>query len=105
MTKAFVRELDGLGDRLAAPNGDQQNAIVRHFVEVIELHPSDLTGNQGTYLMRLFSDAQPGATAPKNDNGGSVLTEPPLVRQVDDSAPPVGLEPTTKRLTAACSTN
>ncbi len=95
---------------MAAADGDQKHAIVRHFVEVIELYPDGPSGKERTYLVRLFPEAQLAAnarvkTTRQSENGGSVLTEPPLVRGVDDSAPPVGLEPTTKRLTAACSTN
>jgi hypothetical protein len=58
MAKAFVENWSGLGRLLAVADDDQKHAIVRHFVEVIEQHPSDRAGKQGTYLMRLYPEAR-----------------------------------------------
>jgi hypothetical protein len=57
MAKAFIQNWTGLGELPAAVDGDQQHAIVRHFVEVVEPRPSDMPASRGTYLMRLFSEA------------------------------------------------
>jgi hypothetical protein len=39
LAKYFVKNWAGLGELLADADGNQKHAIVRHFVEVIELHP------------------------------------------------------------------
>ena len=56
-------------------------------------------------------DDGPGFSETKNGEASweaghpALLTDSQLVRVIDEKAPPVGLEPTTQRLTAACSTN
>lgn len=113
MAKKFIENWSGLGELLAAADGDQRREILQHFVEVIEVHPTDEQGRAGIYKLRLFPEAaaQPAKNrrimppASQSENGDPVLTESPCVRELDEKAPPVGLEPTTKRLTVACSTN
>lgn len=44
MAKAFIKNWKGLGELLAVADGDQQREILQHFVEVIEVHPTDAEG-------------------------------------------------------------
>ncbi len=94
------------------------------------MHFDDPKGLTGTYAIRLFPEVRPdrgfdlgdsdpsggpddGSPYPEMTNGDAipedgdpvVLTDSRLVRVIDQKAPRVGLEPTTQRLTAACSTN
>jgi site-specific DNA recombinase len=127
---AFVRTWQDVGDLLDAATHEERLLILRHYVEVIELHSTDSKGKTGTYALRLFPEVSPdrgfdwgeevpqtgpddGSLASETQNGAAtqegddpdLLTDSDLVCITDGKAPPVGLEPTTRRLTAACSTN
>ena len=108
---------------LDAANEEERTQIIWHCIEVIELHASDTKGETGTYAMRLFPEVRPDwfvgwceqypdeliyheMRSPETTNsdaapeGGTaaVLTDSRLVCISDGKAPPVGLEPTTRRL-------
>ena len=74
---------------------------------MIEFRPTGTDGKSGTYALRLASEVGPLAY-PCGDKGigqngkhgdtpvdEAVLTEPALVRDVDEKAPRLGLEPRT----------
>ncbi len=108
--RGFVEEWKGLGDILENATPDEKAGILKHYVEVVELQQATAEGGKsGQYGLRLFPEAaaleMPTGNQPKRANGDGVLTEPPLVREVDEKAPPARLELATRRLTAACSTN
>ena len=125
--QAFVKNWGDVGELLDAATHEERLLILRHYVEVVELHATDPKGKTGTYALRLFPEVRPDRgfdwdeegpnrgpdnRYPETKNGdGSqledvpVLTDSGSVRVTDQKAPPVGLEPTTRRLTAACSTN
>lgn len=44
---------------LDAANEEERTQIIRHYIEVIELHASDTKGETGTYAMRLFPEVRP----------------------------------------------
>ncbi len=128
--KAFIETWQDVGELLDAATPEERLLILRHYVEVLEIHSADPKGRSGTYAMRLFPEVCPDrgfdwdqspaipyptdgspygaetnrADAPE-DIGSDVLIDTRLVRVIDGKAPPVGLEPTTRRLTVACSTN
>ena len=124
--KAFLESWEDVGDLLDAATPEEQTQILRHYVEVLELHPETKNGRKGTYILKLFPEVCPdrgfewlddvdgpempdpptknGTDAEFGDNP-ELLTESALVCMSEQKAPPVGLEPTTKRLTAARSTN
>jgi site-specific DNA recombinase len=128
--KAFIRNWGDVGELLDSATEEERMLLIRHYVEVVELHAADPKGRTGTYAMRLFPEIRPdrgfdwgekdadnppngGSHCPETTNGDPVdqdgtaesLTDSRLVCISDGKAPPVGLEPTTRRLTAACSTN
>jgi hypothetical protein len=113
LAKKFIENWPGVGDLLKEATGDEQRIIIEQHVDVIQLTPTTPDGKSGTYVLRLFPAATPDRDAGNDTlpaqteraNGDPVLTESPPVREVSETAPPVGLEPTTRRLTAACSTN
>ena len=128
--RKFVQNWAEVESLLDEATEEEKTQLVRHYVEVIEIHPSDTKGEAGTYVMKLFPEVRTdwrigwsdqylselicddrrlpetknGDAAPE-DSIADLLTEPRLVCISDGKAPPVGLEPTTRRLTAACSTS
>ena len=95
MAKKFVENWSGVGELIQQATPDERRTILEQFVEVIQLVPSGKGNGTGTYLLRLFADAADDASTPvttpaMTTDGSSVLTENPLVRQVDEKAPPVG---------------
>lgn len=113
LAKKFIENWPGVGDLLKEATGDEQRVIIEQHVEVIQLTPTALDGKSGTYVLRLFPEATPdrdtgnGASPAQTEsaNGDPVLTESPPVREVDEKAPRVGLEPTTYGLTVRRSTD
>ena len=97
--RSFIENWKGLGDLFEAATTDEKADILKHYVEVVELKPVAEDGKSGQYWLRLF----PEAAAPKRldkfqpnrSNDDPALTESPLVREVDEKAPPLGLEPRT----------
>ncbi len=125
----FIRNWGDVAELLDAATDEERMHLLRHYVEVVELHADDPEGRTGTYALRLFPEVRPdqgfewpeelpeppdggsaglettnGDATPKDGTAAS-LTDSRLVCISDGKAPPVGLEPTTRRLTAACSTN
>ena len=99
-----------VGDILNQATSDEQRLILQHYVEVIELRPTGTDGKSGSYALRLssevgplvnpFGDKEIGEIGRNGKHGGTpvdaaVLTDPPLVRRVDEKAPRLGLEPRT----------
>ncbi len=128
--KAFIRTWQDVGEILDAATHEERLLILRHYVEVSELQSTDSKWLTGTYAIRHFPEVRPHrgfdlgnsdpyggpddeSPCPEMTNGDvspvgddpALLTDSRLVRVIDESAPPVGLEPTTRRLTVACSTN
>ncbi|MEO2017874.1 MAG: recombinase family protein [Fuerstiella sp.] len=90
--RVFVEGWTGLGDILDNATPDEKAGILKHYVEVVELQQATGEGGKcGKYGIRLFPEAavleRPEGTQPKRANGDGLLTEPPLVREVDEKAP------------------
>ncbi len=130
--KKFVETWTNVGDLLDQVTPDERFLILQHYVEVLELRATDPKGKAGTYVLRLFPEVRPhrdpegpedpegGAPAilpqrpkpPEMPNGAAavpgndpdLLTEDGLVRMTVQKAPREGFEPSTRRLTADCST-
>jgi site-specific DNA recombinase len=109
--KAFIRTWEDVGELLDNATQDERLLILRHYVEVIELHCTDAKGKSGTYAMRLFPEVRPdrgfglgeepadfgpddGSPCPETTNGvvpgeddSDVLTDSRLVRVIDQKAP------------------
>lgn len=116
--KAFVRTWGDVGELLDAATHEERLLILRHYIEVIELHETDPKNKTGTYAMRLFPEVRPdrgfdwaddeppvgpddgshglettnGAATAEDDDPGS-LTDSDLVCITDGKAPRHGLEP------------
>lgn len=128
--QGFIRNWTDVGELLDAATEEEQTQLVRHYVEVIELHSSDAKGETGTYAMRLFPEIRPdrgfgwgeddpsvppddGTPSHETTNGDTAnedstaasLTDSRLVCISDGKAPRVGLEPTTYGLTVRRSTD
>jgi site-specific DNA recombinase len=108
--KTFIDTWSSVGELLEQATPAERRTILQHYVEVVEISFDDPSGKLGRYALRLFPEVRPlDATPSRNENGtpvgGSVLTGDRTVCQYDQKAPRQGLEPWTKRLTAACSTN
>ena len=108
--KRFIDTWSSVGELLEQATPEERRIILQHYIEVVEISFDDPDGKIGKYALRLFPEVRPLDTPPpRNTNGtpivGSVLTESRILCQIDRKAPRVGLEPTTQRLTAACSTD
>ena len=128
--KSFIRNWGDIGELLDAATDEERLQLIRHYVEVVELHATDAKGRAGTYAMRLFPEVRPdhgldwgtdwpepgpddGKPSPETTNGDAIpkdavpaaLTDSRLVCISDEKAPPPGLEPGTRGLTVRCSTN
>ena len=116
--KAFVRTWGDVGELLDAATHEERLLILRHYIEVIELHATDPKGKTGTYAMRLFPEVRPdrgfdwgeeepptgpidGSPGSETKNGDAAdqgevsvsLTDSDLVCITDQKAPRQGLEP------------
>lgn len=128
--QAFIQTWNDVGELLEAATADEQAQLLRHYVEVVQLHSTDAKGKTGTYALRLFPEVRPDRgfylgeddpdAGPNDTNPGpettsgvqphleadpAVLTDTRLVRVTDEKAPRQGLEPWTSGLTVRCSTN
>jgi site-specific DNA recombinase len=113
----FVTDWTDIGQLLDAADLAEQRVILQHRVHSLVLTAADKGAKHGAYALRLFpeigpinpdeagKDRGPNPDAPRKGPGDrAVLTENDVVRQFGKEAPPVGFEPTTRRLTAGCST-
>ncbi len=57
--KAFIQTWQDVGELLDAATHEERLLILRHYVEVIELHPSGPKSRSGTYALRLFPEVRP----------------------------------------------
>ena len=113
IAKTFIQNWQGLGDLFPEITPDERRTLLEQYVDVIQLSATDDDPKKGTYSMRLFPEAVPvrkarihsNLTSQNENSDDPVLTESSLVREVGELAPPIGLEPMTRRLTVACSTN
>ena len=122
-TRQFLEGWQHVKDVLVKADPVQQKTVIQHYISAIQWTPADKDGKEGTYVLKFFSevvrgqddeeDPQPApkSEGPEPENEGPkatkpspVLTENGLVRSVSETARQVGLEPTTSRLTAGCST-
>lgn len=110
--KAFIRTWDDVGELLDAATAEEQALLLRHYVEVVELHATDEKGKTGTYALRLFPEVRPDrgfdwgqddpSPSPDDENPGpemtngvdlpseadpAVLTDTRLVRVLEQKAP------------------
>jgi hypothetical protein len=113
----FVTSWTDIGQLIDDADLAEQRVILQHLVHSLVLTAADKEAKHGTYALRLFpeigritpddggNDRGPNPDAPRKGPGDrAVLTENDVVRQFGKEAPPVGFEPTTRRLTAGCST-
>ena len=111
--REFIENWRDIGEILEEAEPDEKRCILHHFIQSITLKFVDAKEKRAEYSLALFPEVGPpdsgtpnaNGTDPKNGDGPDVLTPDAKLRQDDEKAPPVGLEPTTQRLTAACSTN
>ena len=108
--REFVAGWSAVADLLDA---DEARLLVQHFVEVVELAHESADGKTGTYVLKLFPEVRP--LDPPHDGGNDhgppnptvgeqpALTESHNTCGEPQKAPPVGFEPTTRRLTAGRS--
>lgn len=85
---------------------EEQRALIRLYVEVIEIRATDAKGKQGTYSLVLFPEAVGNRVDPAAENArhndhdpaeaGPLLRDEALVLSRPQKAPPAGLEPATK---------
>ena len=112
---AFIRTWQDVGELLDAATHEERLLILRHYVEVIELHATDPKGKSGTYALRLFPEVSPdrgfdwredvpqigpgdGSPASETQNGAvtqegddpELLTDSDLVCMTDGKAPRKG---------------
>jgi site-specific DNA recombinase len=114
LSRKFVESWTDIGELMDEADLSEQMVIVQHFVQSLELKAADATVKTGTFVLRIFPELGPltGNLLPPNANGPlsggagnrAELTENDVVLQFGKKAPRVGLEPTTRRLTAGCST-
>ena len=113
--RQFIAEWRNVSQLLTLAEPAEQQTLIQHLIDVVEVQPPTGDKKTGKYRLKLWADgpdedeSQP-ADPPYPDDQGELgdqpaLTENGAVLQVDEKAPPVGLEPTTQRLTAACSTD
>lgn len=118
--KTFIRSWGDVGELLDAATEEERMLLLRHYVEVVELHATDAKGRTGTYALRLFPEVRPdrgfdwddsvpepqpddGTLDAETTNGDAVqeegtavsLTDSRLVCISDGKAPRLGLEPRT----------
>jgi hypothetical protein len=78
--KAFIQNWADVGELLDVATEEEKTQLIRHYVEVVELHAADAKGETGTYAMRLFPEIRPdrgfdwGETSPETppDDGSPI---------------------------------
>ena len=105
----------GIPELLEDATLEERRVVLQHAIQAIELRAAENSdGKKGTYALSIFPEfGTPGISIsateptdpPKGGTETDLLTANTLVREVEEKAPRVGLEPTTQRLTAACSTD
>jgi cell division protein FtsB len=95
----------GLPEFLEDATPEERRVVLQHAIQVLELRAvEESDGKKGTYAMSIFPEfGMPGKVLSPNENGpvsreaeeGAVLTANPLVREVGEKAPRLGLEPRT----------
>ena len=115
----FIRNWSVVAELLDAATDEERMQLLRHYVEVVELHADVPEGRTGTYAMRIFTEVRSdqgfewaeitpeppgggiagtettiGDVAPKDGTADS-LTDSRLVCISDGKAPRLGLEPRT----------
>ena len=111
MARHFFENWRSVAQILEQATAAEKRAVARHYLEVVEMTPSEKSDEVGVSAMRLFSGpvsppipgGQETNTGPHQ--GDPVLTEDALVLEVDEKAPRQGLEPWTRGLTVRCSTD
>jgi site-specific DNA recombinase len=77
----FVRNWSDVAELLDAATDEERLQLLRHYVEVVELHADDTEGRTGTYAMRLFPEVRPdhgfewAEVTPEPSAGGSAGPE------------------------------
>tara|TARA_R110002049_G_scaffold4601_5_gene32543 strand:+ start:750519 stop:752261 length:1743 start_codon:yes stop_codon:yes gene_type:complete len=56
--KTFLESWEDVGEILDAATPEEQAQILRHYIEVLELQPSE-DGKTGTYVLKLFPEVRP----------------------------------------------
>ena len=114
--RQFIETWKNVGQLLDQADAEEQRLILQHYVEVIELRATDSKGKVGTYALRLFPEVRPftcqgdeskkaeGPAAQSPRGGSPLLTSDGQVLETVGKAPREGFEPSTRRLTAGCST-
>ncbi len=92
----------GLPELLEDATLEERRVVLQHAIQALELRAVEQSdGKKGTYAMAIFPEfGMPGKAHSPNENGpvsgeaekGAVLTPNPLVREVGEKAPRVGLE-------------
>ncbi len=108
--RKLIDRWQGLPELLEDATPEERRVVLQHAIQVLELRAvEEVDGKKGTYAMSIFPEfGMPGKSRSPDENGpvsgeaeeGAALTAIPLVREVGEKAPRVGLEPTTCRLTA-----
>lgn len=107
----FIKNWSDVAELLDAATDEERMQLLRHYVEVVELHADDPEGKTGTYAMRLFPEVRPeqgfewpevtseppggGSAGPETTNGDAIpqdgiaesLTDSRLVCISDGKAP------------------
>lgn len=73
--KTFIESWEDVGKILDAATPEEQAQILRHYIDVLELHPSE-DGKTGTYLLKLFPEDRPDRGF-DGDLGGEEDDNPP----------------------------
>jgi hypothetical protein len=91
--RAFIENWTGLDAILAQATPDELRTILPHFVEVVEIRPSDDAGRTGEYRLAMLPGLRSGSRDGESESGGP-LTDPPQFRGVERKAP-LGVQVTT----------
>ncbi len=111
--REFIENWQDIGEILAEAQPEEKRCILQHFIQSLVLRFVHAEEKRAEYSLALFPEVGPVHSGGENENGTptkngdspDVLTANAKLRHNGEKAPPVGLEPTTRRLTAACSTN
>ncbi len=108
--RQFVDGWCDVGELLTSADPAEQKEIIRCFVAALELRFHEKETKRADYTLHLYpelGDLNGGGevSGPDGPEFPDPLTTDAKLRRVVEKAPPTGLEPVTRRLTAACSTN